>query len=209
MSQALLELEPLFTRSDLPSGRSGDWSLEIFKVDEPVQPDTRPEWCQSEGGLYRRLKQGSEVFMTDLREEWWTQRLAIAEACLRGGHVLVTGLGLGLVAESMLQTPGSRVEKITIVEASRDVMALVAEHLESKYAGRIEVVHGSAFDWEPPDGVHYSVGWHDIWPNPHDSKRWPEMETLEAHYRPYCDWQGSWVRDYLEAEKLAAARTSP
>lgn len=144
--------------------------------------------------------------MTDLREEWWTQRRAIAEARRRGGHVLVTGLGLGLVAESMLQTPGSRVERITIVEASGDVIALVASHLEKKYDGRIVVYEGSAFDWNPPPGDRYTVGWHDIWPNPHDSSRWPEMETLEARYQPYCEWQGSWVRDYLDAEKEVEAR---
>lgn len=144
--------------------------------------------------------------MTDLREEWWTQRRAIAEACKRGGHVLITGLGLGLVVESMLQTPGSSVEKVTILEASGDVVALVAEYLETKYAGRVWTHEASAFDWEPPTGEHYTVAWHDIWPNPHDAGRWPEMEILEQHYRPFCDWQGCWVRDYLEAEKKFDAR---
>lgn len=139
--------------------------------------------------------------MTDLREEWWTQRDAIAEACRRGGHVLITGLGLGLVVESMLQTPGSRVERVSIIEASSDVIALAAGRLRAKYPGRLQVHEADAFSWLPPEGERYSVGWHDIWPNPHDQTRWPEMDVLEDRYRARCDWQGCWVRDYLEAEK--------
>ena len=199
--------EPVFVRSDAPPGTSGEWSLETFAVDEPMGPDGRPEWCQSPPGIYRRLKRGSEVFMTDLRQEWWTQRVAVAEACRRGGAVLVTGLGLGQVVESMLQTPGSRVEEVAVVELSRDVIALVGDHLEAKYPGRVRVFQGNAFAWRPPAGARYTVGWHDIWPNPHDAGRWPEMEALEIRYRRYCDWQGSWVREYLREERTADVLT--
>ena len=42
-------------------------------------------------------------FMTDLYEEWWTQKNAIDEACRRGGHLLVTGLGLGMIVEAIVK----------------------------------------------------------------------------------------------------------
>lgn len=80
-------------------------------------------------------------------------------------------------------------------------MALVAAHLERKYDGKVVVRHGDAFEWAPPPGERYTVGWHDIWPNPHDATRWPEMGALEERFRPFCDWQGSWVREYLAAEQ--------
>ena len=137
--------------------------------------------------------------MTDLYDEWWTQRAAISEACRRGGHVLITGLGLALVVDSMLRTSSSRVERVTVVEASEDVISLVAPSVRETWAERIEIVHASAFDWNPPTGSRYSVGWHDIWDNPQEDSVEGEMQELEKRYSPFCDWQGSWPRDYLAA----------
>lgn len=138
--------------------------------------------------------------MTDLYYEWWTQRRAILEASSRGGNVLVTGLGLGLVVESMLGDPECSVERVTVVEQSPDVIRLVAPYLSEKFGARVEIVEGSAFDWSPGTGSRFTVGWHDIWPNPHDQERWPEMDVLEERFAPYCEWQGSWTREHLSAE---------
>lgn len=133
--------------------------------------------------------------MTDTHEEWWTQRRSIEEACQRGGHVLITGLGLGVVMESMFQSPGSRVENVTIVEASAEVIGLVAPHFKDRYGERLTIEHASAFDWVPAQDAHFSVAWHDIWPNPYDPAIAPEMDRLIDRYATYCDWQGCWGRD--------------
>jgi len=117
---------PLYIKSSLPAGRSGDWSIEKFFVQTPGHKDTRPECFQSPAGTYTRLKEGNEVFMTDLYDEWWTQRMAIEQAGVRGGDVLVTGLGLGLVATSMLEFPERRVKRVVVIERSTDVIRLVA-----------------------------------------------------------------------------------
>ena len=137
--------------------------------------------------------------MTDLYDEWWTQRAGIDEAVRRGGEVLVTGLGLGLVAESILRHPQSRVERITIVEFSADVIQLVAPYLRSRYPGKIDVIESDAFTWQPPRDRRFTVGWHDIWPDPHAIENSDEIRRLEQHYQPWCDWQGFWPRTYLEA----------
>ncbi len=137
--------------------------------------------------------------MTDLHDEWWTQRDAIHEACHRGGQVLITGLGLGLVAESMLRTVGSEVERVTIVEISQDVIRLVGDHLRGKLGRSLEIVQASAFEWLPRPGARYSVVWHDIWPNPQDPGCWPEIAILESRFAPFAEWQGSWPRSYREA----------
>ena len=146
--------------------------------------------------------------MTDLYDEWWTQRAAIAQARERGGEVLITGLGLGLVVASMLEPPGSRVKRVVVIERSADVISLVAPSLEQRYQGQIEIINADAFVWLPPSEQRFSVAWHDIWPNPHQPGVMAEAEQLEQHYAPYCAWQGSWVRDYRateDAEKIARA----
>jgi len=196
--------EPAYQRSGVPEGRSGDWVID--SVVQPVRPegaapavDPRPDCFHYRPGVYRRLRRGETTFMTDLYDEWFTQREGIAEACRRGGRVLVTGLGLGLVVDSMLGTPGSRVARITVVELSSDVVRLVAPRLRERWGERVEVVEADAFTWEPPAGAHYSVGWHDVWPDPHGPEVETEVAALEERYRRVCDWQGSWPSSYREA----------
>lgn len=186
-----------YRKANFPEGVSGEWVLEHFEV--PPSPfadptiDTRPVWARTPPGRYTRLRRGHEPFMTDMIDEWWTQLSAIEEARSRGGRILITGLGLGLIAEAILEPPEGSVERITIVERSDDVMRLVAPHLLARYPDRLEIVSGDAFTWTPPAGVHYSVCWHDIWPNPRDPACRAEIQRLEARYAPWCDWQGSWT----------------
>jgi hypothetical protein len=203
-----MQRSPLYIKSSLPAGRSGDWSIEKFPVQSPGRGDARPACFQSPAGTYTRLKKGNEVFMTDLYDEWWTQRMAIEQARERGGDVLITGLGLGLVVASMLEPPGCRVKRVVVVERSTDVIGLVTPALENRYGEQFEVINADAFEWLPPPGRRFSVAWHDIWPNPHESGVLAEAERLESRYQTCCDWQGNWVRDYLateEAENVARA----
>jgi hypothetical protein len=203
-----MQRSPLYIKSSLPAGRSGDWSIEKFPVQSPGRGDARPACFQSPAGTYTRLKKGNEVFMTDLYDEWWTQRIAIEQARVRGGDVLITGLGLGLVVASMLEPPGCRVRRVVVVERSSDVIGLVAPALENRYGKQFEVINADAFEWLPPIRQRFSVAWHDIWPNPHEPGVLAQAERLESRYQPCCDWQGNWVRDYLateKAEKVARA----
>lgn len=194
--------KPAYAPSTVPAGRSGEWVVDL--VDQPpraeaTSEDPRPECFHYRPGTYRRLRHGETTFMTDLYDEWYTQREGIAEACRRGGRALVTGLGLGLVVDSMLATPGSLVESVTVVERSEDVIRLVAPHLRRRWDSRIEVIAADAFSWQPPAGTRFAVGWHDVWPDPHGPGVACEVRELEARYRAICDWQGSWPRSYLEA----------
>lgn len=191
-----------YFRSEVPAGRSGPWIIEKITIPErdyDPSADPRPDCFKFRPGSYTMLRRDSEQFMTDLYDEWWTQRDGIAEAIKRGGDVLITGLGIGLVAEAMLRPPESRVNRITIVELSSDVIRLVAPYLQTRYPERIEIVEGSAFTWSPPCGARYSVAWHDIWPNPYASEVAEEIAQLEDHHRPWCEWQGFWPRTYLRA----------
>lgn len=193
---------PLFVRSSLKPGRSGEWTLEHFEIGPPNLPpdgrDPRPHWARNEPGTYIALRVGPLVMMSDTHEEWWTQKEAMVRACETGGHILITGLGLGMVVDSMLQTPGSKVERITVVEASEDVISLVGPQILPRYPGRLEIVHADAFTWHPPSGSRFSVGWHDIWPSPYEASNAVDMRRLREHYAAFCDWQGFWGEDLVQ-----------
>ena len=186
-----------YRKSDLPEGTAGDWVLERFEIPAPrlVDPplDTRPEWARTPPGWYTRLRCGHEAFMTDELDEWSTHQPVMDEALKRGGRLLVTGLGLGMIVEWILGDPRSQVESVTVIEQSSDVIRLVAPHLLARYPERLKIVQGDAFTWMPPDGTRYSVIWHDIWPNPRDPGCAADIELLHARFAPHCDWQGSWT----------------
>ena len=197
-----MSAEPFrYLPSEIPEGRSGEWVVEKFVLAERTQPDERPEWFRHRAGRYTRLRQASTVFMTDLYDEWWTQRGAMRQACRRGGEVLVTGLGLGLVVESILRAPGSSVKRVSVLERSPDVIRLAGPHLRALHGDRVEIFEGDAFTWQPPPGRHFSVIWHDIWPNPHEPGVFDEVAVLERRFAAFCDWQGSWVTQYREVER--------
>lgn len=188
-----------YAKCEAPPGRSGPWILERFEV-APAWPGAAgsgPDCAQRRPGRYSRLRRDGEVFMTDLHDEWWTQRVAIVEACRRGGSLLVTGLGLGLVVESILGADGGRVQEVTVLEHSPDVIRLIAPHLLERYPGRLRVEQADAYTWQPPPGRRFDLVWHDIWPNPYAAEVEDQMQRLEARYSALCDWQGCWPREYL------------
>jgi hypothetical protein len=191
-----------YFRSEVPAGASGAWVIEKLLIparDYDPATDPRPDCFKFRPGTYTCLRREATQFMTDLYDEWWTQREGIAQALRRGGDVLVTGLGLGLVAEAMLRPATSKVQRVTVVELSPDVVRLVKPYLEGRYAGRIEVVEADAFTWEPPRERRFTVGWHDIWPDPHTAVVTEEMHRLEHRYSAWCDWQGFWPQSYRAA----------
>jgi spermidine synthase len=197
-----------YFHSEIPSGRRGQWSIEKIVFPERTSgsaTDMRPDCFRYRPGTYTRLQRGDTQFMTDLYDEWWTQRLAITEALSRGGQILITGLGLGLVAEAILRSGADRIEQITVIEQSADVIDLVAPYLRQRYDGRIRVLEADAFSWPNPAKQRFSVCWHDIWPDPSASTNTEEMVQLEKHYSPWCDWQGFWPAEYLKALEGEAA----
>jgi hypothetical protein len=180
---------------------SGRW--QVRKVNLPSSgrialDDDRPDCFRFRPGGYTELCREGVTFMTDLHDEWWTQRAPIERALATGGEVLVTGLGLGLVVDAMLD-PGSPVDRVTIVEAEADVIALVGPWLSARHPGRIEIVHADAYRWQPASGRRWRTVWHDIWPDPLATDVDTQMAALDIRYAPHADWQGHWPLDYRAA----------
>lgn len=112
------------------------------------------------------------------------------------GHVLLNGLGLGMVLGAVLQK--EEVEQVTVIENSPDVIALVADHY--RIDPRVSIILADAFIWTPPKGAFYDCVWHDIWPAI-CSDNLPEMIKLHRKYGRRCDWQGSWCRAECERRR--------
>jgi hypothetical protein len=194
---------PPYRASQLPAGTRGDWSLIKVRLPERVADrvvDARPNAFRFRSGEYTELRHAGVTFMTDLYDEWWTQRRAIERARCVGGKVLITGLGLGMVVEAMLSTPAlATVRSVTVLEQSADVIGLVAPHLQRQFADRVEIVHADAFAWQPSVPVRFDTVWHDIWPDPDAAHVDADIALLRRQHQPWSDWQGFWPIDYRDA----------
>lgn len=137
------------------------------------------------------------VWMSDTQAEVSEHLESIAQAKMRGGHCLVTGLGIGMVANAMLMEGA---ETVTVLEIDRDIVELVEPLLVERWGNRIRVVlHDAMRSPQVPPGTedHWTVVWHDIWPTI-SSKNLPEMKRLTELYASHCDWQGCWDQDICE-----------
>jgi len=174
----------------VPAGERGKWRVEKFTITEEASKfaTLRSLWQGGRGairpGTYTKLVcEGRGVVMSDTPDEMRDHADAVRHA---RGHVLINGLGLGMVLGAILKKP--EVERVTVVELDADVIALIGPH----YAcGRLEIVNASAFDYEPPRGIRYDAVWHDIWDDICTGNL-SEMTKLKRKYGSRSDWQGCW-----------------
>lgn len=192
-----------YAPSRIAEGTSGEWSIRrmVLPARSVEVADSRPECFRYRPGEYTELRRGGITFMTDLYDEWWTQRSAIERAREVGGRVLITGLGLGLVAREMLADPERRaaIESVVILEQSADVIRLVAPQLLAELGPVVSIIQADAYSWVADPGAQFETVWHDIWPDPMASEVDAEMAALRAHHAPWSRWQGFWPLDYREA----------
>lgn len=189
----------------LPLDERGKWRIEqrtITKEDERFLQlrslfSFGGSGRYSPAGTYVGLLHGGQVVMSNTPDEIRDCREPVFQAKLRGGHVLINGLGLGWVAAEILSH--ENVEKVTIIEIDKDVILLVGPSLERAFGGRVEIIHADAFDY--PDrlipGTRFSVVWHDVWPTI-CSDNLEDMKRLHRRYGRRCEWQGSWCRGLCE-----------
>lgn len=150
-------------------------------------------------GVYAHLLVNGTLMMSDTPMEQRTNRQVIRQA---HGHVLIAGLGLGMILHPIAAKP--EVTKVTVVEMSPDVVKLVGPYLPKK----VEVVEADIFEWKPVKGTKFSTIYHDIWPYV-TLDNLPEMIKLHRRFGQYKTsdgWMDSWQRDTLLAQRAQQQR---
>jgi hypothetical protein len=178
---------------DIPEGSRGPWTVKRFVVNQNESAASALRGAFTgrgyvSPGTYTQLVHARRgVVMSDTPDEQRDHYMAVRNA---DGHVLINGLGIGMVLAAVLKKP--EVRRVTVVEIDPDVVALVGPAYATDQ--RVEIVTSSAFDYEPPKGVRYGAVWHDIW-DTICGDNLPEMTTLKRKYGRRTDWQGCWGED--------------
>ena len=205
---------PLLRKVDVPIGKSGEWEISRFRVDESdvalhnLRAMVKPGCRTISPGVYTKLTRSGCIVMSDtpaeLSDHWEPARRAKDNMMDQpldyhvANNILINGLGLGVVAQSVLDEP--TVDHVTVIEKSSDVIALVGLHYTRKYGDKLTIVCADALEWKPPKGQRYRVVWHDIWDDI-CADNLPEMHRLHRKYGKRCDWQGSWCRWECESRR--------
>ena len=190
----------LIPKVDVPEGVSGKWAVQRFTVSKEEAQFANLRAAISSGGrareidpgTYTKLIYGSEIIMSDVPAEVRDHYEPVRKAT---GHCLVNGLGLGMVANAMLQKP--EVFSVTVIEIDPDVIKLVSLHYKNKFGDKISIIEADALTWSPPKGERYGAVWHDIWPNI-CADNLETMKVLHKKYGRRTEWQGSWCRAECE-----------
>ena len=188
-------MNALIPNVSVPEGTSGAWRVEQFTVTQQeakfgaLRAAVAGTGRYVPAGTYTRLIRGSTCVMSDTPDEKRDHYRFVWSA---KGHVLINGLGLGMVLGAVLQNPA--VTKATVVEISPDVIALVAPSYRDP---RVSIVCGDALTIEIEKGAKFGAVWHDIWDNI-CADNLEAMKTLHRRYGRRAEWQGSWARHLCE-----------
>jgi spermidine synthase len=146
-------------------------------------------------GKYARLRVNGRLMMSDTRMEHATNYEVVRQA---QGHVLIAGLGLGMILHPILAK--KEVTSVTVIEKYADVIALVGPTVKND---KLAIIEGDIYEWKPAKGTKYSVLYFDIWAD-QSTDDLEKMKTLHLRFRSYKakdGWMNSWRRDHLKAQK--------
>jgi hypothetical protein len=154
------------------------------------------------GETIAQLKVNGRLWMSDTRDErrdhWGPRHHA-------QGHVLIAGLGFGMVALAAALKP--EVEKVTVIEINPDVIGLTVPYLRAALEAegidpdKIEVIEADIFEWKPPKGQLYQCIWFDIWATI-CTDNLPEYQKLNRRFARRTDgYRGAWVEEELKYKK--------
>ena len=168
----------------IPPGEIGEAKICKFKVSKDAAMASSLKGSYLLSGEYTKLSIGGELVMSDTPKEWLDHKVFSQEAC---GDVLLNGLGLGCILNVLLQNEA--VNSVTVVEKSKDVIALVGRHFPAA-----NIIRGNAFTYKPEQ--RFDFIWHDIWADI-DVTNLKEMDRLMKRYQRYADRQRCWSRTEL------------
>lgn len=179
----------------VPEGKCGDWTIERFEITKHAAMIGSIRAMQDgrgvvKPGFYTALKHARRgIIMSDTLDEMRDHYSAVLNA---KEHVLLNGLGIGMVLNAILKRDA--VKMVTVIEKESDVISLAGPHYQRD--NRVEIICGDAFTYQPPKGLRYGAVWHDIWDNLCGDNL-PEMTKLKRKYGRRTDWQGCWGEHYI------------
>lgn len=158
----------------------------------------RNETCGLTAGTYVRLvdKHKSQIVMSNTPMEVHTNYEFMRRS---NGHVLVGGLGLGLIL-NVIQDK-EEIETITVVELFQEVIDLVKPQLPLN--DKVNIIQGDILQWWPENGQKWDTIYFDIWNNISEDNM-EDMKRLHRRFgkrlnrdNPKC-WMNSWRRNDCE-----------
>lgn len=144
-------------------------------------------------GRYTRLVIRNQLVMSDTQMERRTNAPFIMVA---KGHVLIGGLGIGLVLPPLLGK--NEVLSVTVIEKEQDVIGLVAKKYRHP---KLTVAHADATTYEPTQ--KFDTIYMDIWPDL-NTDNLQQMTALKLRYRKWLNkrgWIGCWSETELRSMK--------
>ncbi len=145
-------------------------------------------------GTYVRLvdKELNEVVMSDTSMERRTNVDVVERA---HGHVLIAGLGIGMILRPILENP--RVASVTVVEKYAEVIELNRRSGFDLNHHKLRIVNADIFEWKVPGPLRWHVIYFDIW-NTIGRENRPEMDELHRRFEETLvpgGWMESWRRE--------------
>jgi spermidine synthase len=193
----------------IPEGHHGSVHIEHFTITKAQSSfcalraliNRRPgEYISA--GSFARLVIDSKIMMTDTDMERATNYTLFENAV---GHVLVGGLGLGMVVFALLAKKPA-IRSLTILEKNTDVIALVQPHLPRD--PRLTIVLADVFTWEKKKcSPRFNTIYMDIWPSICGYYR-EEVENLRKRFRPWLSpkgWMSDWQTEYTRYSEYGKA----
>lgn len=187
----------------VPEGESGSVRIDHFVIEDKLGPHTLrwalhpEEWIAP--GKYARLLINGGTVMSDTQMEQRSNYEAVSKAT---GHVLIAGLGLGMVLLPILKKKD--VKSVTVIEKNPDVIAMITSAI-CKAVGKVaakklNVIQADIREWRPALSVRqFDTIYFDIWSDMNVDEV-EDRKTLHAAFRKYLrkgGWIGSWQYDHL------------
>ena len=150
----------------------------------------------TEPGKVAILRVNGRTMMSDTQHERRSNRQFVAEA---RGHVLVAGLGLGMVLHPILAK--TEVLSLTVIEKHQDVIDLIKPTLPA--AKHVTIICADIFAWQPPKGDKWETVYFDIWADL-CTDNLTQIAALHQRFKAHKvagGWMGSWCQDELRYRK--------
>lgn len=144
-------------------------------------------------GTYLCLfERGKYCWMSDTPFERDTNRHVLDKA---NGHVLIVGLGIGMIPVALAQL--DKVKSITILEREQEIIDLISPYIQNH---KIRIICGDA-QYPPFNTKSFDYIYLDICPTV-DLDNWNEMKLLLRKYRKLGFYVDAWLKDFIQKEAI-------